>query len=525
MTSRLRGPPASAESKRRDPQLVSRSRFRRDETRKRDCSGFKMESMPVTPDEMQCGHSTAQVLPVAPVNFADTTSNREPVKRLGALNFEIDDMTAALPVGPVEPVVLLFDVDVESHTYEIGALGTVIAPRGVLARHVEVRGLPKHARPGRPLQFDLALSADYPCTAPAELEAAAASLVPHVHVDASLVCGEVLLPLLATLAPAAGGRSVYVFVPVPASTVMDSIVFIHGISVAGQRVMYGQSLPAHVALVTGMLAPLRLEGAANHCPSTPAISGNGTLYAPRYDSPELLVFSADGTPLPSLSVANLGLSTFLSDVAFDEASATLLLVDDNDDSSFIVAVDEESTAIRWSAELGSSNYGIAVLSTQGLVVTSTYASDELRVHQLSDGALVTSTAADDPAYIASDPSTSTLYVSTRAQVTAFRWNGSALVSEGIVEAAGDTGDDRPLAVVPPAPGQRNSFLVVGTYTTPTLVVLSLPDRRLVHTHTLEGMQVVGLAADPTGTALAVCDAESKAMHVLPWPLPGMPPLQ
>jgi hypothetical protein len=56
-------------------------------------------------------------------------------------------------------------------------------------------------------------------------------------------------------------------------------------------------------------------------------------------------------------------------------------------------------------------------------------------------------------------------------------------------------------------------------------VLSLPDRRLVHTHTLEGMVVTGLAADPSGTALAVCDAASKAIHVLPWPLPGMPPLQ
>jgi hypothetical protein len=37
--------------------------------------------------------------------------------------------------------------------------------------------------------------------------------------------------------------------------------------------------------------------------------------------------------------------------------------------------------------------------------------------------------------------------------------------------------------------------------------------------------VVGVAADPSGTALAVCDRASEAVHVLPWPLPGMPPLQ
>jgi hypothetical protein len=52
-------------------------------------------------------------------------------------------------------------------------------------------------------------------------------------------------------------------------------------------------------------------------------------------------------------------------------------------------------------------------------------------------------------------------------------------------------------------------------------VLSLPDRRLVQTYKLEGMKVMGLAADPSGTALAVCDAASKAIHVLPWPLFGM----
>jgi hypothetical protein len=126
--------------------------------------------------------------------------------------------------------VLRVDIDIVTLISQISTIGTVIAPRGVLARHVEVRGLPKHARPGRPLQCELALTADYPCTAPAELEAAAASLMPHVQVDVSMVCGEVSQPLLATLAPAAGGRSVGVSVPVPASTDRDSKVVIRGIS-------------------------------------------------------------------------------------------------------------------------------------------------------------------------------------------------------------------------------------------------------------------------------------------------------
>jgi hypothetical protein len=110
-------------------------------------------------------------------------------------------------------------------------------------------------------------------------------------------------------------------------------------------------------------------------------------------------------------------------------------------------------------------------------------------------------------------------------VYAFHWDGAALVAEGVVKASGTADIWRPVAVMPPTPVRHTSYLVVGTMDKPTLRVLSLPDRRLAHTHTLEGIRVMGLAADPSGTVLAVCDAASEAIHVLPWPLPGMPPLQ
>jgi hypothetical protein len=349
--------------------------------------------------------------------------------------------------------------------------------------------------------------------------------VPHLQVDVSLVCGEVSQPLLATLAPAAGGRNVVVSVSVPVCAGRDSSVLIRGISIAGQPLTHGQSLPAHVAVVMGMLAPLRLEGAANGLTSTRVITGDDTLFVPRYGSFDVLVFSADGTPLPPLPLASLGLSTRTNNSAFDEVTATLLLADLNAAGSKLVAVDAVSRAVRWSTGLGGDCYGIAVFPVQGLVVTSVYSAKELRVHGLADGVLVATTPADCPTFIAADPSTSTLYVNLETQVSSFRWNGRALVPEGVVEAAGDTGYSRPFAVVPPAPGKCTSYLVVGTVDTPTLLVLSLPDRSLVHTHTLEEMEVMGLAADPSGTALAVCDCASDAVHVLPWPLPGMPPLQ
>ena len=79
--------------------------------------------------------------------------------------------------------------------------------------------------------------------------------------------------------------------------------------------------------------------------------------------------------------------------------------------------------------------------------------------------------------------------------------------------------------MPPAPGKAVSYLVVGTGKSSELLVLSLPGLSLVHTHRLEGMELAGLATDPSGGALAVFDRESGALHVLAWPLPGMPPLQ
>jgi outer membrane protein assembly factor BamB len=313
---------------------------------------------------------------------------------------------------------------------------------------------------------------------------------------------------------------------VPASAGRDSKVVIRGISVAGQPVTQGQPLLAHVGVVTDMLAPLRLKGAANNYYSTPAISGDGTLFVPRNGSPDVLVFSADGTPLPSLSATSLGLSTNTLAAAFDDATATLLLASRASDQSQLVAVDAVSRAVCWSTGLEGTCFGIAVLTVQGLVVASLHDSNELRVHRLADGARVATVTVSRPTFIAADPSSATLYVSTVTRVTAFRWNGSALVSEGVVKAAGKALMGRPLAVMPPALGQRTSYLVVGTYSTSTLLVLSMSDRRLVHTHTLEGIKVLGLAADPSGTALAVCDGASKAIHVLPWPLPGiMPPLQ
>jgi hypothetical protein len=120
-----------------------------------------------------------------------------------------------------------------------------------------------------------------------------------------------------------------------------------------------------------------------------------------------------------------------------------------------------------------------------------------------------------------DPMTGTVYVSTSdipANLSAWTWDGAALlptelwVADIIPKLGGH--HNLPLAIV-------GAHLVVGVAGSSTLHVLSLSERRLVLTHTLEGMQVTGLAGDPCGAALAVCDATSRAVQVIPWPLPGL----
>jgi hypothetical protein len=99
---------------------------------------------------------------------------------------DIDALLATLPHGPVEPSMLRLELDEGALLSSIRTAGTVLAPRGVHAADVVVRGLPTTVRPGRPLQFELVLCDDYPCRAPAELEASAASLAFHARVDMSL---------------------------------------------------------------------------------------------------------------------------------------------------------------------------------------------------------------------------------------------------------------------------------------------------------------------------------------------------
>lgn len=154
----------------------------------------------------------------------------------------------------------------------------------------------------------------------------------------------------------------------------------------------------------------------------------------------------------------------------------------------------------------------------------------MQTRRLLDGTLIEHVANDKMYfYTAADSAFGLVFAGVKHPpylVYAWSWVPSApgqcvtdrgsLVSLGSVAAAGESTYYRTLTVMPPTSGKRASYLIVGIYLSSELRVLSLPGCALVHTHSLDGMWVIGLAADPYGTALVVCDHESYSTHVLPW---------
>jgi hypothetical protein len=167
-------------------------------------------------------------------------------------------------------------------------------------------------------------------------------------------------------------------------------------------------------------------------------------------------------------------------------------------------------------------------------------------HRLSDGARVSSTPLRAPSFAAAYPQEQTVFFSSRApeggyRVAQLRWapgsrgseGGSFVVASACLAAAGSAPEHRPLAVVPTPvltvgtegapPLALPAFLVVGTLGSDQLTVLALPECALACVHTLEGVEVCGLAADRAGTALIVLDGASASAVTVPWPLPELLP--
>lgn len=238
---------------------------------------------------------------------------------------------------------------------------------------------------------------------------------------------------------------------------------------------------------------------------------------------KILVFAADGTEQPSLE-EDLGCGGTSHAASCGPNGEWLAVVGDG-----LSCIDLTSRSVRWTTK-PASGVCIAVLPRSGVIVTLGGAN--IQSIDVATGTCL-GTLAGSGIYAAGDAATDTVYIGkgpAPCSVSAFRWgvqeggDAHAFSPLGVVEPARALANCRPMTIVPPRPGCRTSYLVIGVIWAPTLLVLALPGLTVVHTHELKGVEVTGLGADPGGAALVVVDRASQGCHVLPWPLPGMPPL-
>lgn len=481
------------------------------------------------------------------VGEALVSGDAELALRLAALINRLDELDARLLVlptaAPVEPphVGLVLLAPPVLHISEIGDLGRIVAPHAVTAADLAVECASAYAMPGSILQLRIVPGASHASQSAEELQVSFGAALATTRIEAFLSAEGLRQPAL-VYSVSAAERSLVVALHVPANTPAGAEVCIGRICVAGQDVSFAlHTIPVR----HGMHAPLLIMDVTDGATTTPCIALCGELFVPLEGSAEVRVFSADGAPLRSVPVAGLGLSNKTRWAAYVEGdSPTLLLADSNKEASRLVAVYPDSLASRWTTAPGSmrSCRGIAALPSQGVVIAACFFDMKLHAYRLSDGSLEGSTITPGGCLcLAADAKTGTFFAGAVSdvadedddnrdeegqsyRVAAWSWvTGVGFTSLGPVTAAGLSPLARTLAVVPATHGKTVSYLVVGKYSSSELCVLALPSLAHVHTHHL-GMEIVGLAADPSGTTIAVCDFVT-GIHVLAWPLPGMSPCE
>jgi hypothetical protein len=436
-----------------------------------------------------------------------------------------------LPLSPVEQRAISLLRDDTNNV-----LGVSLVALGPLSvDEILVEDVPRASRLGQPLSFRLCLVGLTAPSSEAMLSVAHDEALSFLRAHAQLrvsLSGHGGVALRQRLSPsispvASSPHRLCVSIDVFSVSTAPAVLTLEGLYLAGCAVPTA-AFPAEVNLCDGLRAPLTLPGAAKYYLQTPAVSITGTLYVPLCNS-SVLVFAADGTPLPPI----LALRSVIA-LAIDDTSDTLILTSASEASSRIVAVNATSGEVLWESRVGVINHclGAAVITSRGVVVLSSR--EELGVFRVSDGAKLSRVACNEPSFVVWDACTQRVYATVlegRASVIAsFKWSGTdgdQLVQDKAASRFPALADEFgppsfPLAIVPPVAG-ASSQLVICSSRSRVLRVVSLVDMALVAEFLLpEGHgNVKGLAADPCGTALVVCSSEAGAAFVLPWPLKGL----
>ena len=487
---------------------------------------------------------------------ADSLGDDELLRLHATLTDGLDASDAkllALPTGVVEPAHVGFVADQPALLAGGAVIGRVVSPRAVTAADLSLAHTPKTVRPRQEfLRLRL------------ELTSAAHATQHNDELELSLGAAASAMLVTVALPPTAGVAAPARLAAVVASGMEVDIPLpgdlTHGATICiGPCTVYGQALaslavPARVPVRLSMLAPLRvrLRSPRRRIRGTSmGISAGGLLYAAQDGRDDLSVFDPAGARLGAIADVDhcFGVS------CYEEPRGPGAIVACSPERKVLVSVniadvDLRERTTRWSEDYMASrgwagsrpDVGIACLPRCGVFMVA-FPWMRLGAFSIVGGVELGAVNSDSLGIdIAVDRESAAIFCSeySTSDCTygvvrySFSLKPPAFRAEGHVLAAGRRPGDgqsggRPLAVVPPAPGKHRSYLVVGTLDTSELLVLTLPSLRLRHTHSLKGMTVAGLTADPWGTVLAVRDARSNArsscIHVLAWPLPGMGKLE
>lgn len=447
--------------------------------------------------------------------LADLAQGRDSLSRHSAALADAAVLLSRVPLGPVEPAGLTI------LSAPPPALGMLDAPGAALPDLVEVSwatfiraGLLEHL-------CTLTIGEEYFLRyGPDSSSVGVRMLASLTRIVAAIGSpdGGARIPVSVSFEPdLTGRRSVRARALIPASAQPGDVVVGALVSYAG--VPLATTAPS-CCVYRGIAMPQSYPDIGDPHWRAPAFSRCGVLYVPQKYCDVLPRFSPNGETLAPFVLAAAGLSPLCVAAAVADDAGLLLVGEETKDGS-LAALDLHSGTLRWAAPGFEECCGIAVLPERGVAIASSYLNRGLYVHRLSDGARVASASLSSPMQVAADAATDTVYVSTSCNtVTAFRWNGGTLEPVEFVDP--ERGELRFVAVMPARGGGSSltGHLVVGRRGSGELLVFALPGGDLVHKHSLAGVSVMGLAGDPGGTALAVCDAAARTVEVMGWPLPG-----
>jgi hypothetical protein len=452
--------------------------------------------------------------------------------RLSKLLSDAAAETQRLPRLPVEPLVIALRPEASPRTNAgVFSLGVrVCAPQAPLAADVVFKPLSRVAVPGREAAWELGLAASYPVSDPEDLAVAIDCVARHTQPNVRFVSGGLCLSELEPrVSLDVSNRCVFIKATVPEFARSSECTVVLSAIVLGEGT--NPILLPPLPVRAGIHAPLVLPDATHKSVFTPVVSADGIIHAPHCARQRIGIYDSDGTLLRSLDRAANGLPPNVATLAiYDDGCSPGLLIAGGDVGSKdrnVIAFDLVTFTKMWAAPVQFNHcLGMAALPEHGIVVASSFYEGTVRALSAADGSVLSALDLRSPVFVASYPSTASIYVDSADKVHRLQWDTSSrslsLTPSVLLVPHAQRVSWRPLAVMPPSESTRGKiFLVVAVYNNPELSIFELPSERLACTHTLEGMQVVGLAADPCGTALVVCDAFSKAVHALPWPLPGM----